>query len=197
MLIAHRGSVTINTFENSLAAFKRAVIDPKYAGFELDVRQSKDHGFIINHDFIFHNKLIAKTNFNDLQLMGLASLEEVLKLETNKIIIVDIKDLNIDVSRLAMVLNSAHRNIYVMCYSKNIIDKIKPYANYFKCGLLNMIFNSAHNYKKYDFVVLLYSSLTPNIITYFSKNNILIFTYGITDKIIINQNNLYYIIDNY
>src|SRR5574344_1446521 len=107
MLIAHRGSVNGNTFENSLAAFIRANNDIKYDGFELDVRETKDHDFVVNHDFVFKDKLIAKSNLSELQMLGLASLKEVLNIKTNKLILIDIKDLNIDTSRLANVLNKA------------------------------------------------------------------------------------------
>ena len=126
MFIAHRVSVSYNIKENSLAAFQNAINNPKYGGFELDVRETLDHEFVITHDFLFKGNLVCKTNLIDLESSGLISLDTVLKLNTDKIIMIEIKDFNINVSKLANTLNKAHKNIYVMSFNVGIIRKIKP-----------------------------------------------------------------------
>jgi glycerophosphoryl diester phosphodiesterase len=92
MLIAHRGCVTDNIQENSLAAFNLAIINPQYQGFELDIRETKDHEFVVTHDFLYHGHIIKQTNLLELEKLGLISLRTVLKLNTDKLILIDIKD---------------------------------------------------------------------------------------------------------
>src|SRR5574344_381924 len=196
MFIAHRGYVSSNIKENTLASFKSAIDSPKYGGFELDVRETLDHEFIITHDFLFKGNLINKTKLLDLELSGLTSLNELLKLNTDKLILVEIKDFKINVSKLANSLNKANKNIYVMSFNEPIMKKILPYAKNFKCGLINYLFNRQNNYDNYDFIVLLNDTLTMNIKDYFNKRNIQIFSYGMSSKIIY-DNNINYIIDNY
>ncbi len=195
MFIAHRGKVVQGVEENSLKSFKLAIEDPNYDGFEFDVRESFDKKYIINHDAIYKNNIIKYKNFDYLIKLGLTSLNDVLKLDTNKIMLLEIKDFNIDVEKLAKILNDANKNIYVMSFSKEIIKNIKKYAINFKCGVLNYIFNSENNYNDYDFISLLNSTVTDDIKNYFNKRNITIFSYGIT-KIKNFDPNIYYIIDN-
>jgi glycerophosphoryl diester phosphodiesterase len=196
MFIAHRGSVSSNVKENSLEAFQNAIINFKYGGFELDVRETIDHEFVITHDFLFNGNLVNKTTLANLESSGLISLDTVLKLNTEKLILIEIKDFNINVSKLANTLNKAHKNIYVMSFNVSVIRKIKPYAKYFKCGLINYIFNRQNNYEDFNFIALLNDTLTYNIKEYFLKRNIEIFSYGIDNKIIY-DNSINYIIDNY
>ena len=196
MFIAHRGSVSYNIKENSLTAFQNAINNPKYGGFELDVRETIDHEFVITHDFLFNGNLVCKTKLNDLEAAGLTSLNNVLELTTDKIIMIEIKDFNLNVSKLANALNKAHKNIYVMSFNANVIRKIKPYAKYFKCGIINYIFNRQNSYDDFNFIALLNDTLTYNIKEYFHKKNIEVFSYGINDKIIYDST-INYIIDNY
>ena len=196
MFIAHRGSVSYNIKENSLEAFQNAINNPKYGGFELDVRETIDHEFVITHDFLFNGNLVCKTKLSDLEAKGLTSLDSVLELNTDKIIMIEIKDFNLNVSKLANALNKTHKNIYVMSFNANVIRKIKPYAKYFKCGIINYIFNRQNSYDDFNFIALLNDTLTYNIKEYFHKKNIEVFSYGINDKIIY-DNTINYIIDNY
>ena len=196
MLIAHRGVFNKYIKENSIKAFINAINDSKYIGFECDVRETKDHEFVINHDFYYDNNLINKYNLDELKKSGLCSLDDVLNLDTNKLILIDIKDINISIDKLIDKLNNSNKNIYVMSYNKKVLDKILERNIYFKVGLLNTVINSNKEYHKYNFIALLYSSITDNILKYFSKNNIEVFTYGITNYTNIYKNKIYYIIDD-
>jgi glycerophosphoryl diester phosphodiesterase len=196
MFIAHRGCVTKEVKENSLLAFNKAIEDPRYGGFELDVRETIDHEFVVTHDFLIHNNLIKKTKLIDLEALGLSSLDSVLKLKASKRVFVDIKDFNINISKLANTLNKAKLDIYVMSFNANVIRKIKPYAKQFKCGIINYFYNRQNNYNDFNFVVLLNDSITFNVKEYFRKRNIIVVSYGIGKKIIY-DNNIDYIIDNY
>ncbi|MBR1416841.1 MAG: hypothetical protein IJ572_03390 [Bacilli bacterium] len=195
MFIAHRGKVVNGVIENSLEAFKLAIDDIKYVGFECDVRETLDKEFVICHDAIYKNNIIKYQKLDKLKELGLTALDEVLSLNTSKIILLEIKDFNIDLKKLSEKLNNANKNIYVMSFSKEVIKKIKDYAINFKCGVLNYIFNSENNYSKYDFISLLNNTITNDLINYFNKKNVLIFSYGIINLEKINPN-IYYIVDN-
>jgi glycerophosphoryl diester phosphodiesterase len=196
MFIAHRGCVTNNIKENSLAAFNLAISNPKYQGFELDIRETKDHEFVVTHDFLYHNKLISKTNLKDLESLGLISLKTVLKLDTDKIILIDIKDYELNVTKLSILLNKYHKNIYVMSFYNKLITKIKTYAKEFKCGSLNYFYNKDLTNPDFDFITLLNSSVTSSIIDNTLKHQQQLFSFGIIDNIKY-PNIIYYIIDNY
>ena len=100
MFIAHRGIVNKIQKENTIPAFLGAINNPSYAGFELDVYTTKDKEFVVNHNPVIKGKFIWKYNYKELKNKGLVKLEEVLKLDTNKIILIEIKDLNLDVAKL-------------------------------------------------------------------------------------------------
>ena len=91
MFIAHRGKVSASSKENTLESFKKAIDDNKYQGFELDVRTTKDKELIVFHDFFNNANLINKTMKNDLD-KDICLLEDVLKLDTDKIILIEIKE---------------------------------------------------------------------------------------------------------
>ena len=52
MFIAHRGKVTNLSKENTLEAFIDAINDPKYLGFELDIRTTKDKRFVFSNNLL-------------------------------------------------------------------------------------------------------------------------------------------------
>ena len=195
MFIAHRGINNDQVKENSIESFKLALDDNKYIGFECDVRETLDKNFVISHDAIYKNKIIKHTSKEELVNLGITTLEKVLALNTSKLILLEIKDFNMNLEKLSILLNSCKKNIYVMSFSKEVIKKIRKYATNFKCGILNYLFNSETNYNNYDFICLLNSVITSDIIRYFSKRNIIIFSYGIINIEKIHPN-LYYIVDN-
>ena len=90
MLIAHRGKVDSINKENTIEAFKAAINDIKYDGFELDIRETKDKKIVVVHDFVVDNKLIKRVNYKELEHYNIPLLESVLKLDTEKIIMIEI-----------------------------------------------------------------------------------------------------------
>ena len=197
MFIAHRGCYNKdNIKENSLDAFREADRNIKYGGFELDIWETLDHEFVVTHDFLLQNMIVKKSLLDDLKEIGLCSITDILKINSRKRIMIDIKDFNINVSKLANILNKAKLDIWVMSFNVNVIRKIKPYARYFKCGIINYFFNRLNNYDYFDFIVLLNDTITFNIKEYFLRRRIKVISYGIYKEIIY-DNNIDYIIDNY
>lgn len=194
MLIAHRGLVKNGVVENTLPAFIGAINSDKYAGFELDVYTSKDHEFVVYHDPLIDGKLIWKVSYRELKKKGVIRLVDVLRLNTNKIILIEIKDINIDIDKFSALLNKyKNKNIYVMSFFNSVIRKFKNPT--FKVGVLNYILNSTAEYT-YDFIGILYDVATEHMIDSFKKLNIEVFLYALNkrDKYIFDD--VYYIVDD-
>ena len=192
MFIAHRGLVNDDNHENTIQALRQALNSDKYVGVETDLRVTKDNYFVLVHDVIYKGKIVKYSHYDDLE--GVDRLEDLLRIKTNKILMIEIKDLGIDLNKLVKMLNKSKRNIYVMSFNRNVINSLNKYTRNFKIGILNYILNSNKEVLNYDFVCLLNDIITDDLINYFSKNNLEVFIYGIYKKINY-QNNLMYIVD--
>lgn len=198
MYIAHRGLVNQFCKENTIAAFKAAIKSPRYVGYELDVRLSKDNKFIVYHDLIYNGKLVKNVLYKDLKKENVPLLEDVLNLKTDKIIMIEIKDYNINLKKLANMLNKYnYKNIYVISFNNKILDEIKKYLVNIKIGTLNYVLNSKEDYSKYDCVCILNYFLTNNLIDYFKSCNIEVIGYGLKNIKSIKFGKLKYIVDEY
>lgn len=197
MLIAHRGKVDSINKENTIEAFKVAINDIKYDGFELDIRETKDKKIVVVHDFVVDNKLIKRVNYKELERYNIPLLESVLKLDTEKIIMIEIKDPNMDIAALSKLLEKYQdKKIYLMSFYNNTIKEFLKLSHTCKCGILNYGFNHEYSYNEYDFICILDFSLTDNIIDYFRRRKIEVFSYGLlTNKLNIKEY-VNYIIDN-
>ena len=197
MLIAHRGKVDSINKENTIEAFKAAINDIKYDGFELDIRETKDKKIVVVHDFVVDNKLIKRVNYKELEHYNIPLLESVLKLDTEKIIMIEIKDPNMDIAALSKLLERYQdKKIYLMSFYNNTIKEFLKLSHTCKCGILNYGFNHEYSYNEYDFICILDFSLTDNIIDYFRRRKIEVFSYGLlTNKLNIKEY-VNYIIDN-
>lgn len=195
--IAHRGLRTCETKENTIEAFQNAIESSIMNGFELDVRQTKDKGFIINHNAFIKNDLIKKKRMRYLKYKySLPTLNEVLKLDTDKIILVEIKDLSINYRRFVNLINHySNKNIYIMSFHNIIINKLKKYKVKAKLGILNYILNSEEEYE-YDFICLLNNLTTNELIDCYKSQNIEVFMYGvINEETDLFYKDVYYILD--
>lgn len=193
-LIAHRGN-TKSSKENTLAAFFEAINSSEYVGFECDVRQCKDNKFVVYHDAMFQGKLIKNIDYQTLKKENVPLLEEVLNINTDKIIMVDIKDAFIDVVKLSKELNKhSNKRIYVMSFYDNLIRKLFNEKRYYKVGILNYILNTDEYHFKYDFLCILDAISNDKIISDYKLKSKELFIYGVK------RNNLrdlypYYIVD--
>ena len=180
-LIAHRG-LKKEASENTLEAFEKSINNSFYSGFECDVRTTKDHIFVICHNPIYKGKIISLTNYKEFKKDNLPTLENVLKLKTNKIMILEIKEINCDINRLSIILKKYdYQNIYVMSFYNKIINNLSLKNLKIKVGVLNYVLNSENDYQNYDFICLLENIMTPNLENYFTRQNKEVFIYGIHD----------------
>ena len=193
--IAHRGLKINNDKENTINSFINAIKSDNYQGFECDIRETKDGIFIINHNSFTNLKLIKNSLYKELK-KDFPKLTDVLNLKTNKIILLEIKDPNININSLIKILNKyQHLNIYLMSFYNKVIKKLNIPNKTYKLGVLNYVLNSEKTYENYDFICLLESVYTKKLDLYFRKKNIEIFLYGIHNEETYNLNNLYFITD--
>ena len=186
--IAHRG-YRCNSKENSIKAFVNAINDSYFCGFELDIRTSKDKKIVVIHDAIIdrvtkESGLVKNKTAKELRKIGIPTLEDVLKLKTDKIILIEIKDYNMNLENLVFLLNKySYKNIYVCSFSSKVINKLLNYKPSFKVGVLNFVINSDKNYDKYDFVGLYKNILTNELTSYFINRKIEVFVWGLMGSI--------------
>ena len=193
MFIAHRGLVKKEIIENTIPAFLGAMNSDKYVGFELDIYTSKDKEFIVHHDPLLDGKLIWNYEYKELKKKGVVKLEDVLKLNTDKIILIEIKDINLDINKFTKLLNKyKDKKIYVMSFFNSVIRKFKNPP--FKVGVLNYLLNSTSEYP-YDFIGILYDVATNHMIDSLKKLNIEVFLYSLSKKDKFIFKDVYYIID--
>lgn len=179
-LIAHRG-LKEKAKENSLEAFQKAIANPNYQGFECDIRTTKDNVFVICHDALIGINRVSSTNYEELKRKyHVPTLESVLRLQTDKIMLLEIKETNLDIERFHKLLKKyAKKNIYVMSFFNTVIQKLYEKKCSCKLGVLNYVLNSEENYQKYQFICLLESIVSEKLVNFFYKKNIEVFIYGI------------------
>ncbi|MEG1900698.1 MAG: glycerophosphodiester phosphodiesterase [Bacilli bacterium] len=194
-LIAHRGLVN-NTQDNSLESITNGLKSDKYKGIETDVRETLDNEFILYHNPLFKGNLVKNTSYKSFKKENIIKLSDLLKIKTNKILLLEIKDFNINIDNLLKELNKYKRNIYLMSFNNNIIKNIRLKTNKYKVGILNYVLNTIPNYS-YDFIVILNDILTSNIIKTYQENNIIVFSYGIRNIKDITFKDIFYIVDDY
>lgn len=194
--IAHRGLVDKNAKENTYNAFLNAIKSPKYKGFELDLRVSKDGEYFVYHNYLLDGKPFKNYLKKDLIKKGILKLSKVLELETDKIILIELKDFNLDIKKLSNFLNKySKRNIYLMSFDNNIIKKIKKINSTCKFGILDYVINS-DNLFSYDFICMLNGLISEKAKNYYKMKNIKLFSYGILSNKKIYDEDIFYIIDD-
>ncbi len=188
-LIAHRGLWNKDVKDNSYEALKNGLESNKYIGIECDIRTTLDNKFIIYHNSLYNGFLVRNTYFKDLKNISL--LEDLLKIETDKIILLEIKERDINKKKLLKLLNKYKRNFYIMSFHNNVILELRDLNSNYKYGVLNYILNSKSDYDL-DFICLLDGITTDKLIKNFTKRGIEVIIYG-TIKL---KKDVKYIIDD-
>lgn len=193
-LIKHRGKSSKIIKENTYEAIKLALDDNKYLGVEFDIRETKDHEFIIYHNPILNNKLISSYLYRDLPKF-ISRLKDILNINSSKIFLIEIKNITSIDKFINLLKKYKDKNIYVMSFSNSIINKINKSNKTYKVGVLNYVLNTNNDIKKLDFLVILNSILDENIMS--RLKGLEIFSYGVLESIEeYKYNNVYYIIDD-
>lgn len=189
-LIAHRGIWNKKVKDNSYEALKNGLLSNKYIGIECDIRTTLDKKFIIYHNTLYKGNLVRNTNYKEMK--DILLLEDMLKIKTDKILLLEIKEREIDKNKLLKLLNKYNRNYYIMSFNNNIIFELRKLNKEYKYGILNYILNSKSDYDL-DFICLLDGITNDYIINNFEKRGIEVIIYG-TIKI---KKDVKYIVDDY
>ncbi len=191
-LIAHRG---YKYKENTIKAFDATYNDDDFIGIELDVRQTKDKKLVVLHDR-FINRVSNGSGFvKDLTYKELLNynfgtsknvskiplLKDILKKYDKKLLLVEIKDSNIDVNTLNSLLNK-HKNIYVMSFDRKYMYSLLKLNRKYKVGYLNYAVNSNDADYEFDFIAFNKNLITDKVIESFFENKTLLFVWGLFKK---------------
>ena len=173
--IIHRG-ITSNRFkENSYTAIKRALIDKSSLGVEFDIRLAKDDKIVLSHDNIINFNYIENMNYNDIiKNKYLTTLDKVLTINTDKILLIDIK-VNNNYKKFGNVIlkeiNDNKRNIYLASFNKKVIKYLRKKTKY-KKGIITLNYKKNNN----DFVVINYNTISSKKINDIKNKEIFIWT---------------------
>ena len=173
--IIHRG-ITSNRFkENSYTAIKRALIDKSSLGVEFDIRLAKDDKIVLSHDDIINFNYIENMNYNDIiKNKYLTTLDKVLNINTDKILLIDIK-VNNNYKKfgnlLLKELDKYERNIYLASFNKKVIKYLRKKTKY-KKGIITLNYKKSNN----DFVVINYNTISSKKINDIKNKEIFIWT---------------------
>lgn len=154
-IIAHRANDEIHK-ENTMEAILNSLKIPYIDGIEIDIRMTKDYNFVIHHDPFFAGYYIEKTRLKVLQKKGLNSLEEVLeKINTNKILLIEIKEENKNkllLIKLNKLLKRYNLNYYLCSFNYELLETLKKKYPKYKAGLIIGIkLNTNHLENNFDF----------------------------------------------
>lgn len=125
-------------------------MDTTSSGVEFDIRLTLDNVIVLSHNSFN----IEKMNYNDiLSKRYVCTLDSILSINTNKILLIDIKVKN-NYKRFAKViteylLNSKDKNIYLASFNKRIIKYLKKKTNY-KLGYIT--FRNTRNNNSFEVI---------------------------------------------
>lgn len=198
--IIHRGITSKTNKENSYMAIKKALLDPTSLGIEIDIRLTKDNIIVLSHNSIINTNYIENMTYKEIiKYKHLTTLDKILDINTNKIILIDIKVNNnykIFGNTLLNMINDSNRNIYLMSFNKKIIKYLYNKTSY-PIGIISFFYRK----NKYPIVVLNNKTIKDKILKKINNKEIFLWTFNNTKEIqsisknITNIDNYYLIID--
>ena len=133
--IIHRGLTSSRNQENSYLSIKKAILDKNSSGVEFDVRLTKDNEIVLSHDSIIGINYIENMNYIDIiKHKHLTTLDRILSIDTDKILLIDIKVNNnykLFGNILLKKINNSNRNIYSITNS-NLLFLCERILLYYK-----------------------------------------------------------------
>lgn len=127
--IIHRGITSKSIKENTYQSIKRSLLSKESLGVETDIRLTKDKIIVLSHNSIINNNYIENMTYKEiLKHKYLTTLDMILDINTNKIILLDVKTNNnykLFSEVLNIYLDNTNKNIYIMSFDKRFIKYIK------------------------------------------------------------------------
>ena len=174
-VISHRGNNNHKYRENTLEAIKEVLNCNYIDGVEFDIRMTNDNKFVLSHSPIYKDDLIKNKKQKEINL---DELNYVLKnIETNKIILIDIKYELFDYKKVSLYLNKLLKkykrlNIYICSFNYDLVLYMKEKYNYISGLLVSNVINRGKNYNLFDFISINYKvdKEIDNILMYWTIN---------------------------
>ena len=199
-IIAHRGYHNKNIKENTYLSIKKALNNNHIIGVEFDIHLTKDKKIVIIHDSYIertsngHGKVedmniidIQKYNFGTNKfLQTIPTLYKILELNTNKILLIEIKCNNNEkefAKTIEKYIPISKSNIYFISFNEKVLKHLKK--SYQK-GKLSV------NSKDTKYNILLINKLFYRNV----KTSKKVFIYTINTYKEFTNRNIYYICDN-
>lgn len=176
-LIAHRANDNHHFSENSKEAIKYCLNQEYIDGVEIDVRITKDKQLVLIHnptiDFISNGHGIVKyMTLEELRKYrygkanaSITTLEEVLKIFNDKILLIELKEIGNDYITLIetaveLINKYPYLNIYVSSFNFELLSYLKANYPHIKCGLIiGYGLNLLKVNNNFDFYVIQYHLL--------------------------------------
>lgn len=193
--IIHRGIISKKIKENSYESIKNAIRDNSSFGVEFDIRLTKDMKIVLSHDSLINFNHIENMNYLDIiKEKYLTTLDRILSINTNKILLIDIKVNNnykVFGDTLVKYFEGCDRNIYLCSFNKKIIRYIRKKVRY-KVGYI--LFSYKDN--SGDFVMVNYNGISNKKINKIKDKEIFLWTIN-NKKELNNVKNKFSDINNY
>lgn len=175
--IIHRGLTSNKNKENSYLSIKKAILDKNSSGVEFDVRLTKDNEIVLSHDSIIGINYIENMNYIDIiNHKLLTTLDRILSIDTDKILLIDIKVNNnykLFGNILLKKINNSNRNIYLMSFNKKIIKYINNKTKY-KKGIISFYYRN----NKYPITILNYKTICQKKLKNIKNKIIFLWTFS-------------------
>lgn len=216
-LIAHRGVNNLDFGENTKEAVIDSLKNSYIKGVEIDARITKDNKIVVIHDMTINRisdgtGFVSKMNLRDLRKYNfgtkknfskISTLKEILRtIDKDRIALIEIKYEGSDYERYIKhfyrsVKPFLSKNIYIMSFNEEIINKLKTKYPFLRCGILiSSIINASHIDDNMDFIAI--SSYSVNKVKDINKP---IFVWALNSKkkylklLDKMSSNTYYIVD--
>ena len=207
LVIGHRGCKYAK--ENTIDAFKCA-IDDGVDMIELDIQYTKDMEIIVFHDINCERLtpfkgLIKNKKFTELKKYGVPLLEEVLNFiylkKSSVKIYIEFKGHYNDIflKKVINLLKKHNKQEFYLAsfnynYFTNLLDTIKilkkkeQYNYNFKIGYITSNnYKLIHRIEEANFISINHEQINEDIVTYFKKFELNIYTYTVNRKSILNN----------
>lgn len=157
--IIHRGITSDSVSENSYRSIKRAIRDYYSLGVEFDIRLTKDNKIILAHDSVLGFNKIENMYYKDIiKIKYFTSLDTILDIDTNKILLIDIKTSNnykVFGDVLIKHLENCNRNIYLCSFDRKILKYLRNKSKY-KLGHISLFYRK----NSFDFFMINYNGIS-------------------------------------
>ena len=157
-------------------AIKKAIFDKESIGVEFDIRLTKDNKIVLSHDSVLGINYIENMYYRDIiKYKYLTTLDKILDINTDKILLIDIKVNNnykLLGDTLLDTLKNTDKNIYLMSFNRMIIKYLNKKTRYNK-GIISFFYR----YNKYPLTILNYKTVSNKKLKKIKNKEIFLWTF--------------------